>query len=137
MFRKMSAVILLVSNMKRSINFYENTLGLKLKIRSKSWTEFIKDNTVLALHLPKKKLKPKGKKPNIGMLVAFKVSDMDETYKLLKRKRVRFMKKPVEEKWGKHAVILDPDGYMISLAELKLHEEELEQAWGYHGFTPI
>jgi len=137
MFRKVGAVILLVSDMRRSINFYKNTLGLALKSKSKDWTEFIQDGTVLALH-PAKKLRTKSKKPKIGMLVAFKVSDMDEVYKVLKRKRVRFMKEPAEEDFGKHAIILDPDGYMISIVELKpSKEEELQQAPGYYGFAPI
>ena len=138
MFRKVGAVILLVSDMKRSIKFYEDTLGLTLKSKSKDWTEFFKDGTVLALHPGSKKLRPKSKKPKIGVLVAFRVISMDEAYKELKRKRVKFMKEPKEEDFGKHAVILDPDGYMISIIELKLSkEEELQQAAGYHGFTPI
>ena len=138
MFRKVGAVILLVSDMKRSIKFYKDTLGLTLKSKSKDWTEFFKDGTVLALHPGSKKLRPKSKKPKIGVLVAFRVISMDEAYKELKRKRVKFMKEPKEEDFGKHAVILDPDGYMISIIELKLSkEEELQQAAGYHGFTPI
>ena len=138
MFRKVGAVILLVSDMRRTIDFYKNTLGLTLKNKSKDWTEFLKDDTVLALHLGSKKLRPKSKKPKIGVLVAFKVGSMDEVYKTLKHKRVRFMKEPKEEDFGKHAIILDPDGYMISIVELKLSkEEELQQAAGYHGFTPI
>lgn len=139
MFRKVGAVILLVSDIRRSINFYKSTLGLALKSKSKDWTEFIQDGTVLALHPAKKKLRPKSTKPKIGVLVAFKVSSMDEAYKALKRKRVRFFKEPKEEDFGKHAIILDPDGYMISIVELKpsKEEEEMQQAPGYYGFAPI
>lgn len=135
MFSKIKVVILLVSDMQRSINFYKNTLSLSLRSKTKGWTELVKDGTILALHY-KKKFRPRSKKPKIGMLVAFRVSDMDEVYRMLKRKRVRFVKEPVEEDWGKHAIILDPDGYMISLAEPKIGEE-LEQAPGYHGFAPV
>ncbi len=138
MFRKVGAVILLVSDIKRSTKFYKDTLGLTLKTKSKDWIEFFKDGTVLALHPADRKLKPKSSKPKIGMLVAFKVISMDEAYKELKRKRVRFMKEPKDEDFGKHAIILDPDGYMISLIELKISkEEELQQAAGYRGFAPI
>lgn len=137
MFRKIGAVILLVSNMQRSIKFYKYTLGLTLKSKSKDWTEFIQDGTVLALH-PAKRLKVKSKEPKMGMLVAFRVSDMDEVYEILKRKRVKFFKEPKEEDFGKHAIILDPDGYMISLVELKITAtEEMQQATGYYGFAPI
>jgi len=138
MFRKIGAVILLVSDMRRSINFYKNTLGLTLKSRSKDWTEFVQDGTVLALHPAKKKFKPKSKQPKVGMLIGFKVGDIDEACNVLKRKRVRFVKEPMLEHFGKHAVILDPDGYMISIIEFKISkEEELQAAPWYHGFTPI
>ncbi len=137
MFRKIGAVILLVSDMRRSISFYKNTLGLPLKSRSKDWTEFIQDGTVLALHPAMKKFRPKSK-PKVGMLIGFKVGNIDEVYKVLKRKRVKFMKEPLLEHFGKHAVILDPDGYMISIIEFKISkEEELQPALWYHGFTPI
>ncbi len=135
MFRKIKVVILLVSDMRRSTSFYKGTLGLTVKKRTKTWTELGGDGTLLALHY-KKNLRPKSKKPKIGVLVAFRVSEMDEVYKALRRKRVRFYKKPTEEEWGRHAIILDPDGYMISLAEPKA-EEQMEQAPGYYGFTPV
>jgi len=138
MFRKVGAVILLVSDIRRSTKFYKDTLGLTLKSKSKDWIEFFKDGTVLALHPANKKLKPKSRKPKVGMLVAFRVISMDEAYKVLKRKRVRFMKLPKDEDFGKHAIILDPDGYMISLIELKISkDQELQQAAGYRGFVPI
>src|SRR5438067_224562 len=74
MFHKIGAVILLVSDMKRSIKFYRDTLGMKLKERSKDWTEFSEGGTVLALHPASKK---KIKKTN-SMLVGFSVSDFDD-----------------------------------------------------------
>jgi len=118
LFRKIGAVILLVSNMEHSIDFYKNTLGLPLKNSSHDWAEFFKDGTTLALHPMKKKLNERAGS-NVGMLVGFMVSNMDETYQNLKKKNVKFLKEPKEEPFGKHAIILDPDGYMISIAQLK------------------
>jgi len=118
LFRKIGAVILLVSDMDRSIDFYKNTLGLLLKNSSHDWAEFFKDGTTLALHPMKKKLKEQTGS-RVGMLVGFMVSNMDETYQNLKKKNVKFVKEPKEEPFGKHAIILDPDGYMISIAQLK------------------
>ncbi|WP_337862613.1 VOC family protein [Nitrososphaera sp.] len=120
-FRKVGAVILLVSNMQASIKFYKDTLGLPLKTKSKDWTEFFKDGTVLAL-TPAKKRSMVGS--GTGMLVGFMVSDMDATVKELKAKKVKFFKKPKEEPFGKHAVIEDPDGHLISIAEIKTKSEE-------------
>jgi lactoylglutathione lyase len=115
-FRKISAVVLLVSNVKRSINFYKNILGLPVKRQSKDWTEFFSNGTVLALHPAKKKDKLKS---GSSMLVGFMVSDLDFSVKQLKRKRVKFFKQPKNEPFGKHTIILDPDGHLISIAELK------------------
>ncbi|HXG07993.1 MAG TPA: VOC family protein [Nitrososphaera sp.] len=115
-FRKVGAVILLVSNMEKSVKFYKDTLGLPVKMKSKDWTEFFNKDTVLALHPAKKKGKIK---TGSGMLVGFEVSDLDATVKTLKAKKVKFFKKPREEPFGKHAIIQDPDGHLVSIAEIK------------------
>lgn len=115
-FRKVGAVILLVSNMEKSTRFYRDTLGIPIKTRSKDWTEFFNKDTVLALHPAKKKSKIK---TGSGMLVGFEVSDLDSTVKILKEKKVKFFKKPKEEPFGKHAIIQDPDGHLVSIAEIK------------------
>jgi lactoylglutathione lyase len=115
-FRKVGAVILLVSNMEKSVKFYSDALELPIKAKSKDWTEFFKNDTVLALHPAKKKSKLK---TGSGMLVGFEVTDLNSTIKKLKEKRVRFFKKPKEEPFGKHAIVQDPDGHLISIAEIK------------------
>lgn len=115
-FRKISAVVLLVSNVKRSVNFYKNILGLPVKRQSKDWTEFFKNGTVLALHPAKKKEKLKA---GSSMLIGFMVNDLDFSIKQLKTKRVKFFKQPKNEPFGKHTIILDPDGHLISIAQLK------------------
>ena len=115
-FRRISAVVLLVSNAKKSINFYKNILGLPVKRRSKDWIEFFHDRTVLALHPAKKKDKLKS---GSSMLIGFMVNDLDSSVKQLKKKRVKFFKQPKNEPFGKHTIILDPDGHLISIAELK------------------
>jgi catechol 2,3-dioxygenase-like lactoylglutathione lyase family enzyme len=120
-FRRVGAVILLVSSMDKSVKFYKDTLGLPLKSKSKDWTEFYKEGTVLALTPAKRKSMVSS---GTGMLVGFMVHDMDAAVKELKAKKVKFFKKPKEEPFGKHAVIEDPDGHLISLAEIKTASEE-------------
>jgi lactoylglutathione lyase len=115
-FRKVGAVILLVSNMEKSIKFYSETLELPIKTRSKDWTEFFNNDTVLALHpAPKKKTILK---TGSGTLVGFEVTDLDSTVKKLKERRVKFFKRPKEEPFGQHAIVQDPDGHLISIAEI-------------------
>lgn len=121
-FRKVGAVILLVSNMEKSIKFYSDTLELPVKSRSKDWTEFFNNDTVLALHpAPEKR---KMLKTGSGILVGFEVTDLDSTVKKLKEKRVKFFKRPKEEPFGKHAIVQDPDGHLISIAELNEKSSE-------------
>ncbi len=121
-FRKVGAVILLVSNMEKSIKFYSETLELPIKTRSNDWTEFFNNDTVLALHpAPKKKSMLKR---GSGTLVGFEVTDLDSTVKRLREKRVKFFKKPKEEPFGKHAIVQDPDGHLISIAEINEKSSE-------------
>jgi lactoylglutathione lyase len=115
-FNRVGAVILLVSNMEKSVKFYRDTLGLPIKTKSKDWTEFFNNDTVMALHPAKKK---SNIKTGSGMLVGFEVGDLEATVKKLKEKKVRFFKKPKEEPFGKHAIVQDPDGHLISIAEIK------------------
>jgi lactoylglutathione lyase len=115
-FDRVGAVILLVSNMEKSVKFYRDTLGLPIKTKSKDWTEFFNNDTVMALHPAKKK---SNIKTGSGMLVGFEVGDLEATVKKLKEKKVKFFKKPKEEPFGKHAIVKDPDGHLISIAEIK------------------
>ena len=131
MFNRIGAVILLVSEMKRSTRFYRDVLGMELKEQSKDWTEFSKRGTVLALHPSKKKRI----KRNNSTLVGFNVSDFDDVVNGLKKKKVKFYKKPREESFGKHAIIQDPDGHLISIVQMP--QEELSQIPYYHGFAPV
>jgi lactoylglutathione lyase len=121
-FRKVGAVILLVSNMEKSIKFYSETLELPIKTRSNDWTEFFNRDAVLALHpAPKKK---SILKRGSGTLVGFEVTDLSSTVKKLREKRVKFFKKPKEEPFGKHAIVQDPDGHLISIAEINEKSSE-------------
>jgi lactoylglutathione lyase len=120
-FRKVGAIILLTANMKKSVKFYKDTLSLPIKTESADWTEFFSDGTVLALHPAKKKYKLKAG-PN--MLIGFMVNDLDDSVKQLKKKKVKFFKQPKEEQFGKHAIIIDPDGHLISIVQLKAKPTE-------------
>lgn len=138
MFNKIGAVILLVSDMKKSIKFYGNVLGMELKQHpSKDWVEFSKEgNTVLALHPINKKSKKRLIKKNNSMLVGFNISDLEAVCSDLKKKRVKFYKKLTQEQFGKHAIIQDPDGHLISLAEIAPDDEFMQSPY-YHGFAPV
>ena len=133
MFNRIGAVILLVYDMKESMDFYKDVLGMELKEQAEDWVEFSKQGTVLALHPTKKKKKLT---KNISMLIGFNISDLESLCSDLERKKVKFHKKLSNEVFGKHAIIEDPDGHLISLAEMAPKEEEFTQIPYYHGFAP-
>ena len=132
MFNRIGAVILLVSDMKKSMEFYKDVLGMELKQQAEDWIEFSKQGTVLALHPTKKKKKLT---KNTSMLIGFNVSELETVCSNLESKKVKFHKKVTNEVFGKHAIIEDPDGHLISLAEMT-PKEEFTQIPYYHGFAP-
>ena len=113
-FKRLGAVILLVSDMDKSIKFYRDVLELPIKNTSSEWVEFFSSGTVLALHPSKSKSRTR----NSGVLVGFMVSNLETVAKKLKDKKVEFFKEPKEESFGKHAILADPDGHLISIAEI-------------------
>lgn len=118
--------------MKKSIEFYRDTLGMKLKQESPEWVEFL-GSPVIALHPIK--TKKSSTKERRGLLVGFNVGHLESVCSELGKKKVKFHKKLVEETFGKHAIIEDPDGYLISLTEMK-PRDEFTQIPYYHGFAP-
>ena len=121
MFNKMDYVMVTVSDMGRSVEFYRDKLGVPLKFESSDWTEFQTGTTTLALHgggrpqPPSADFGPKAGTCSIG----FNVSNLDQTYEELNAKGVRFVMPPkLQEAEGiKLAVCIDPDGLPVSFAE--------------------
>ncbi len=130
-FSKIGAVILLVSEMETSTRFYRDVLNLPIKSKSKDWTEFFNRETVLALHPARKPQKQSSSQGKI--LVGFMVSDLEAQVELLKKKNVKFFKRLKDEPFGKHAIIEDPDGHLISLAEIKSKGDEGFDLIGFFG----
>ena len=58
-------------------------------------------------------------KQSPSKLVPYMVSYLYSIATTLKKKSVKFFKEPKEESFGKHAIIEDPDGHLISIAEIK------------------
>ena len=127
-FRRVGAVIVLVSDMDTSISFYRDVLELPVKTISNDWTEFFSSGTVIALHPAKSTVRPSS-----SLLIGFMVSDMEAVANKLKNKNVKFFKEPKEESFGKHAIIEDPDGHLISIAEIKSKPSEEFDLIGFIG----
>ncbi len=121
MFSKMDYVMVIVSDMNRSIEFYRDKLGLPLKFQSPDWSEFLTGATTLALHgRGKQRTSPPDQESVAGTCsFGFNVADLDQTYADLLAKGVRFVMPPkTQEAEGiKLAVCIDPDGLAISFAQ--------------------
>ncbi len=134
MFEKIGAIIVLVDDLRKSVEFYRDVLGLQVKQETEDWVEFSKGTkTVLALH-PLKKHSKKQQKHH-GTLIGFNVSDLHDFCTALERNKVKFYKRETQETFGRHAIIEDPDSNLISLVEPN-SKEEFSQIPYYHGFAP-
>ena len=133
MFKRVGAAILLIENMEKSVTFYRDILGMKIKHESPDWVEFVNESgrAVLALH-PKRTKSSESQ----NMLAGFNVNDTENVCKHLEEKRLTFYKRLTEESFGKHAIIEDPDGHLISIVEIPA-KDELTQIPYYQGFAPV
>ena len=123
MLKQLDYAMVMVSDMRRSVEFYRDTLGIALKFQSPEWTEFLTGTTTLALHgggVPQKHSGPPSEgKPAGVCTIGFNVDDVDKTYEELKAKGVRFVMPPTKQEAEgiKLAVAVDPDGLTISFAQ--------------------
>ena len=116
--------------METSTRFYRDVLNLPIKSQSKDWTEFLNRETVLALH-PARKAQQSSSKEKV--LVGFMVNGLEAQVELLQKKNVKFFKRLKDEPFGKNAIIEDPDGHLISLAEIKSKGDEGFDLIGFFG----
>jgi lactoylglutathione lyase len=123
MFSKLDYVMVHVSDMRRSVAFYRDTLGLRLKFESPGWSEFETGSTTLALHPGAPAASSKPGPPaalTAGMCsLGFSVPDLSRTYTDLGARGAQFVMPPTDQpKEGiRLAVCVDPDGLSISFAE--------------------
>jgi lactoylglutathione lyase len=124
MFQRIDYLMVVVSDMRRSVEFYRDRLGLPLKFESPDWTEFQTGTTTLALHgggEPRPRAAGAGeeKKTAGSCSFGFSVSDLSATYDALRSRGVSFAMPPRDREGEgiRLAIALDPDGLPISFAE--------------------
>jgi len=97
-----------VSDIKKTIAFYENVLGLKKRGEWPKYAEF----DVGGIHFG---FEQKGK-----LEIFLLVDNVDEAYESLKKKGVNFVTEPREMHWGaRAATFVDPDGNRFTLEHFK------------------
>ncbi len=119
---RVSYAIIFVADMKRSLAFYRDVLGLPLKFETPHWTEFATEGATLALHASEgpnpgtdnPKQVPAGRcRPGLS------VPNLDEFHKRMLEKKVPCIQEPKDVFGSRIAQYLDPDGLGISVSEVR------------------
>ena len=117
---RVNYAIVFVSDMKRSVSFYRDVVGLPLKFESPGWTEFLTDGATLALHASETerggqddpRTVPAGRcRPGL------RVPNLDEFHQRMVRNSVPCIQAPTEVFGSRVAQYVDPDGLGISVGE--------------------
>jgi catechol 2,3-dioxygenase-like lactoylglutathione lyase family enzyme len=105
MIKSIVDVAVVVSNPKKSAEWYKDKLGLEVRDDEGHWVTVAPKGSELVLHLCETTPLEQG---NTG--IAFRVDDLDKTYTEMVAKGVEFTVKPTKEEWGSYAMFKDPDG---------------------------
>jgi catechol 2,3-dioxygenase-like lactoylglutathione lyase family enzyme len=107
---RISHIVLPVSDLERSKEWYVNRLGFALDREHESVVG-IKDHAGLTIFLVRTSDSLAG--PKAGLTI--QVDDVDRTHRELVAVGIRFVSPPSLLFWGYGAEVLDPDGYMNHL----------------------
>ena len=135
--KRVSNVILAVQDMKKSLQFYHEVLGMPIKNQRDNWIDLGQSGgSLLSLHPAEDDEPHSGTSIHNGVLVGLIVGDIKSAVEELKTKDVKIYREIQIKGAGKNAIVVDPDNYMISLFEPNLSDEKDQQTAGYVGFTP-
>jgi predicted enzyme related to lactoylglutathione lyase len=118
MQKKLDTIILHVKNLTLSAKFYKNMLGLKQIDNQSKWKSFDLGDTILGLepwHPGTEDERPL----KHGISIGFEVQDVDIKFLDLEKKGAHVLVEPRDEKFGRYAEIVDPEGYIVMLYKTK------------------
>ena len=132
--KRVGNVILAVTDLGKSVEFYNKILGMPIKRERNNWVDLGQTGALLSLH-PTSDTDGDSSIDN-RILIGFVVGDVSSAIDELKLKNIKIHRDIQDKSSGKNAILLDPDGYMISLFEPSFSAEKTIQSGGYIGFTP-
>jgi predicted enzyme related to lactoylglutathione lyase len=98
-----------VTDLKRAVSFYER-IGLKKKDEWSNYATFSIGDMILGLDSESKG----------GVDIFVRVSNVDDEYRCLREKGVKFLSEPKDQHWGgRTAKLADPDGNEFILVSYK------------------
>lgn len=127
---KFDSIVLIVSDLQRSIEFYRDKLGMPVRYKSKGFVVLDAGVVPLQLFALDEAVKihgaeavRAGQEAGHRLALTVRVEDVDATYRELKEKGVNFIKAPTDMPWGhRNADFVDPDGNIwILYKPLKRH----------------
>jgi catechol 2,3-dioxygenase-like lactoylglutathione lyase family enzyme len=115
---RFDSIVLIVSDLERSIEFYRDKLGMQVRYRYRGFVALEAGPVPLQLESLDEAAKTFGNEALLvgrqaGHRLAFTVlvDDVDEAYRELENRGVRFFKAPTDMPWGhRNADFEDPDG---------------------------
>ena len=116
---RVSYAIVFVSDMRRSISFYRDVIGLPLKFETSHWTEFATDGATIALH----KSEGEGAREDPLAVAAGRcrpglaVPDLEAFHRRMEELKVPCVQAPKDVFGARIAQYLDPDGLGISVSQ--------------------
>jgi lactoylglutathione lyase len=118
-FMRLSYVIVMVSDMKRSVAFYRDVVGLPLRFESPGWSEFATDGATLALHAEGGSMSaatPRGAIPS-RCRPGLTVPNLDQFHSRMVELGVACLQAPKDVFGARIAQYADPDGLPFSVSE--------------------
>lgn len=105
---RMAHITIGVSDLKRSVAFFENFLGLD---KMGEWSAYaIFDIAGVSF----------GLEPKVKTEICLQVHDVDEAYRKLKERGLEFTTEPKDQPWGvRDASFVDPDGNKFVIESFK------------------
>ena len=135
--KRIGNIILEVKDLDASIKFYHEILGMPIKNERRNWVDLGQQSGgTLSLHPASITTSSTNSSKENGILIGLTVGDLHSAIDELSSAKIEIFRDVQERQAGKNAVILDPDGYMISLFEPDFSENKDKQTSGYVGFTP-
>jgi predicted enzyme related to lactoylglutathione lyase len=117
---RVNYAIIFVSDMKKSVAFYRDVIGLPLKFETPHWTEFATDGATWALHAadaPNPDSAPDEHFPAGRCKSGFQVDGLDAFHDRMTRKSVACLQQPTEIHGVRIAQYVDPDGMVFAVSE--------------------
>jgi lactoylglutathione lyase len=117
-----SYAIVFVSDMRRSVSFYRDVVGIPVRFESPEWTELETEGATLALHLSATSsaiddasgaAAPGQCQPGLN------VPNLDEFHRRMVSQGVHCIQEPKAVFGARIAQYLDPDGLAISVSEAR------------------